>query len=86
MNTDRVNRLRFPGNVDHDVQQSAPFEAVVRNINVLPKENRVLAEDRVSMMAIRIDGVSPIGKMRPEFAGEVLELRFGRPFLDRLLV
>ena len=61
------------------MQQTALLEAVIRNILVFGGDDRVAAENGVTVVAMLIHRVTAIGKVRPHLIGEELILRRCRP-------
>ncbi len=61
------------------MQQAALLEAVIRNILVFGGDDRVTAENGITVVAMLIYRITAIGKVRPYLISEELVLRRCRP-------
>jgi hypothetical protein len=68
------------------VQDAAAFESICRNIDVFEECDWIFTEDRVSMMALSINGVFAVSEVRPELVSYKLELRNRGPVFMVVLV
>src|SRR6267142_1118817 len=82
VNADAMQRRGRAGNVDLAVQEAAALAPVERDVLVLGPADRVTAEDRVAVMAVRVDGVAPVGEVGPHLLREKFVLGLGRPVLE----
>ncbi len=82
VHTHAVNWSRRTGHI-HDCMQDPPrLECIRGNIEILERDNRVLAEDCVTVVTVRIDGVLAVRNVRPQSSGQKFALRESRPFLE----
>lgn len=72
----------MPRDLDDSVEQSPSLHPVCGNIDVLPRSERMLAQDRVAVVAAGVDRVLSISEMRPDFVGQEFELRLIGPLPD----
>ena len=79
VHADRVQRHRAAGNLDHAMQQSAGLMALHRDIAIVLAGDRKSRQQRIAVMAFRIDRVAAVGVLRPDRVGEEFVLGFGWP-------
>ncbi|MNO01481.1 hypothetical protein D3C81_2216250 [compost metagenome] len=61
------------------MQQAAALMAIHADVMVMVPFDRIARQDRVAVVAFRIDGVAAIGVVRPQRVRQELILGLGRP-------
>ncbi|MNC23499.1 hypothetical protein D3C75_715280 [compost metagenome] len=74
VHADRMH-LALPRHLQHTVQQAAAFGAGDRHVQVAVLDDRVFGQQRIAVVAVRVDRVAAIGKVAPHAVGEEFVLR-----------
>ncbi len=82
VHADAVQPLRHLRQLDLAVKHAATLQGMVRDVLVLGAQDRVAAEDGVAVVAVVVDGVAPVGEVRPHLVGEKFVLRLVGPVLE----
>ena len=86
VHADRVQRIRAVVDVQLAMQQSAFLVPGDRDVAIPVRADRVLRQQRVAVVAVRIHRVAPVGGVRPDRIGEELVLRRVGPLRVAALV
>ena len=65
------------------MKQAAGLVAVDRDVAVLVRDDGEFGEHGIAVVAVRIDGIAPVGELGPERIGEILVVRGLRPARHR---
>ena len=79
MDANAMHRPLDPGDFDGAMEQTASLEPEMRNVLILARDDRVVRQNRVAVMAVLIHHVAAIGGVPPHIGSQELVLRLLRP-------
>ena len=74
-----MHRPLDPGDFDGAMEQTASLEPEMRNVLILARDDRVVRQNRVAVMAVLIHHVAAVGGVPPHIGSQELVLRLLRP-------
>ena len=82
MHADGMHVAAMAGHFQLAVQHAAPLRAADGNVAVFKFDNRELGQHGIAVMAVVIDRIAAIGKLRPDAVGQVFVMRLVRVVLE----
>src|SRR5687768_14601677 len=84
MNANAVKIFPPAGNAHFAMQQPPVFKTVRRNVNVIPTDDGVTAENCIAVVPFVVHGIFSIGEVRPDRICQELVLGIAWPLLEAL--